>query len=82
MRARVYERMQAEKDAEYAQERSQMIGTGGRSERVRTYRWKDNLVVDHRLSDNFNLQTIMSGQLDDVVAALVAEDRAQRLASL
>ncbi len=82
MRARVYDRMQAEKDAEYAEERSKMIGTGGRSERVRTYRWKDNLVVDHRLSDNFNLQTIMGGGLDDVIRALVAEDRAQRLAAL
>ena len=82
MRARVYERMQAEKDAEYAQERSRMIGTGGRSERVRTYRWKDNQVVDHRLGESFNLQSIMNGQLDDVVAALIAEDRAQRLASL
>ena len=82
MRARVHERMQAEKDAEYAEERSKMIGTGGRSERVRTYRWKDNLLVDHRLSGNFNLQTVMSGQLDAVIAALVAEDRAQRLAAL
>ncbi|MEM9914139.1 MAG: PCRF domain-containing protein [Planctomycetota bacterium] len=82
MRARVYERMQAQKDAEYADQRSQMIGTGGRSERVRTYRWKDNMVVDHRLSRNFNLQTHMSGALDDLIEALIAEDRAQRLAAL
>ena len=59
-----------------------MIGTGGRSERVRTYRWKDNLLVDHRLSQNFNLQTIMAGDLGGLVDALIAEDRAQRLAAL
>lgn len=82
MRARVYDRMKAEKDAEYAEERSKMIGTGGRSERVRTYRWKDNLVVDHRLSKNFNLQTLMAGELGDLIDALIAEDRAQRLAAL
>lgn len=82
MRARVYERMQAEKDAQYAQERSKMIGTGGRSERIRTYRWKDNMVVDHRLSRSFNLQNYMSGALDDLIEALIAEDRAQRLAAL
>lgn len=82
MRARVYDRMQAEKDAEYAEERSKMIGTGGRSERVRTYRWKDNLVVDHRLSKNFNLQTIMAGDLVELIDLLIAEDRAQRLAAL
>lgn len=82
MRARVYDRMQAEKDAEYAEERSKMIGTGGRSERVRTYRWKDNLLVDHRLSKNFNLQTHMTGALSDLIEALIAEDRMQRLAAL
>ncbi|MEM1107460.1 MAG: PCRF domain-containing protein [Planctomycetota bacterium] len=82
MRARVYERMQAEKDAEYAEERSKMIGTGGRSERIRTYRWKDNLVVDHRLGKSFNLQAHMSGEMNELIEALIAQDRAQRLASL
>lgn len=82
MRARVYDRMKAEKDAEYAEERSKMIGTGGRSERVRTYRWKDNMVVDHRLNKSFNLQTHMTGALEDLIDALIAEDRAQRLAAL
>ena len=82
MRARVYERMRAEKDAEYADQRSAMIGTGGRSERVRTYRWKDNQVVDHRLGESFNLQNVMAGGLGPVVEALVAEDRTQRLAAL
>jgi peptide chain release factor 1 len=82
LRARVYEKMQAEKDAEYADQRSAMIGTGGRSERVRTYRWKDNQVVDHRLSRSFNLQPVMAGDLEDIIQALIAEDRAQRLAAL
>ncbi|MEM8738326.1 MAG: PCRF domain-containing protein [Planctomycetota bacterium] len=82
MRARVYERMRAEKDAEYAEQRSKMIGTGGRSERVRTYRWKDNLVVDHRLGRSFNLQPVMAGALGELIEALVAEDRTQRLAAL
>jgi peptide chain release factor 1 len=59
-----------------------MIGTGGRSERVRTYRWKDNQVVDHRLSRSFNLQPVMAGDLEDIIQALIAEDRAQRLAAL
>lgn len=82
LRARVYEKMQAEKDAERAESRSAMIGTGGRSERVRTYRWKDNMVVDHRLGESFNLQKVMAGDLQPMVDALIAEDRAQRLAAL
>ena len=83
LRARVYELERQKKDAERAQQRSSMIGTGGRSERVRTYRWKDNLVVDHRLEGrNFNLQRVMAGELDELIAALVAQDRAERLAAL
>ncbi len=82
MRARVYERMQAAETAKRADQRTAMIGTGGRSERVRTYRWKDNIVVDHRLGRSFNLQSVMAGDLGGVVEALIAEDRAQRLAAL
>ncbi len=83
LRARVYEHYQKQKDAERREQRSTMIGTGGRSERVRTYRWKDNMVVDHRLEGrSFNLGEVMSGELDEVVGALIAEDRAQRISSL
>lgn len=82
LRARLYEQRQAEVDAERAESRSEMIGTGGRSERVRTYRWKDNMVVDHRLSDSFNLQRVMAGDLQAMVEALITQDRAKRLAAL
>jgi peptide chain release factor 1 len=82
LRARVYDHYQRLKDAERSKTRAAMIGGGERSERIRTYRYKENIAVDHRLSRSFNLQTLMAGQLDDLVAALLAEDRAQRLAAL
>lgn len=83
LRARVYDYYQRQKDAERAEARSSMIGTGGRSERIRTYRYKDNMVVDHRLEQrSFNLSAVISGELDDLVDALIAQDRAQRLAAL
>ncbi len=82
LRARVYERMQEQARAERAEARSAMIGSGARSERVRTYRYKDNIAVDHRLGQSFNLRTILAGQLDELVDALIAQDRAQRLAAL
>ncbi|WP_432797012.1 peptide chain release factor 1 [Poriferisphaera sp. WC338] len=83
LRARVHDIYQKEKDAERAEERASMIGTGGRSERVRTYRYKDNMVVDHRLTGvSFNLQSILAGDLKDMVERLIAEDRAKRLAAL
>lgn len=82
LRARLYEKRQDEINAERAESRSAMIGTGGRSERVRTYRWKDNMIVDHRLSESYNLQRVMAGELQEMIDALIAQDRAQRLAAL
>ncbi|MEM1097210.1 MAG: PCRF domain-containing protein [Planctomycetota bacterium] len=82
LRARLYERQRAEADAERAEQRSAMIGTGGRSERVRTYRWKETVAVDHRLGSSFNLTKLLAGELDELIDALIAEDRARRLAAL
>ena len=85
LRARVHEYHKKQVDAERAESRSQMIGTGGRGERIRTYRYKDNLVVDHRLGSSagsFNLQPTLAGELDDLIHALIEQDKAQRLAAL
>ncbi len=83
LRARVYDHYQRESDAKRAQARSQMIGSGERSQRIRTYRFKENMIVDHRLEGrSFNLQRILGGEMDELVEALIAQDRAQRLAAL
>lgn len=85
LRARVYEHFQAEADAERAESRSKMIGRAHRGERIRTYRYKDNIAVDHRLgaaTGTFNLQPVLNGELDPMVTALIEHDTAQRLAAL
>ena len=82
LRARLYEQQQQQADAERAESRSKMIGTAKRGERIRTYRFKDNLTVDHRLGESFNLQDVMAGRLDALVSALTEHDKAQRLAAL
>ena len=82
LRARVYEHFQREADAERAESRSKMIGRGERGERIRTYRYKDNIAVDHRLGESFPLQAVLAGQLDDLVHQLIEHDKAQRLAAL
>ncbi len=82
LRARLYDYYQRQKDAERAESRSAMIGSGGRSERIRTYRYKETIVVDHRLGETFNLDTLLAGNMDELVAGLIAQDRAQRLAAL
>ncbi len=82
LRARVYDYYQREKDSERADSRHKMIGSAQRSERIRTYRWRENIVVDHRIGQSFNLQTTLEGNLTPLVEALIAEDRAKRLAML
>src|SRR5262249_27657829 len=65
MRARVYDFYQRQKDAERAAVRSKMIGSGERSDRIRTYRYKESVVVDHRLNRSFALSDILPGSLDE-----------------
>ena len=82
LRARLYEHYQRIKDAERSADRKKMIGTGERGERIRTYRWKENIVVDHRINQSFNLGEIMAGRLDEMIGALMEHDKAMRLAAL
>jgi len=82
MRARVYDHYQRQKDAQRAEARSKMIGSGERSERVRTYRYKESIVVDHRLEGQFAQQAILEGRLDELITALIQRDREQRIAAL
>jgi len=86
--ARVHEHLRARQLAEEAAARKSMIGSGDRSQRVRTYNFPQNRCTDHRLKGegregaNFNLDRIIAGQLDELVDALMAMDKAQRLAGL
>jgi peptide chain release factor 1 len=82
LRARLYERQLAEQRAKEAAERSAQIGSGGRAERIRTYRYKDNIAVDHRLNESFSLQSTLAGDLDPLVNMLNEQQTARRLAAL
>ena len=82
LRARIYDHFQQKKNAERAAKRAKMIGSGDRSERIRTYRYKDNLAVDHRLKQSFNLQAILGGNLDELISLLIAQDRARQWAAM
>jgi peptide chain release factor 1 len=82
LRARLYERQKAELHAARGEVRRSMIGSGDRAEKIRTYRWKENLVVDHRVNESFNLTDIMAGRMQELIDKLTAHDIAQRLASM
>jgi len=82
LRARLLERQREAADAARAEERSAMIGRGDRAEKIRTYRWKDNLVVDHRVKAQAPLAEVMAGDLDRLVDRLVEEDMNRRLEAI
>ena len=84
LRAKLYEQEQAKQDAAVAAERKTQIGSGDRSDRIRTYNFPQNRVTDHRLVGevrNFNLQQIINGNLDELIGALIAQDEAGKLAN-
>ena len=80
LRARIYDKYQQEAQAEYDSVRKSAVGTGDRSERIRTYNFPQNRVTDHRIGLTIQkLDQILEGKLDDVIDALVMDDQARRL---
>ncbi len=82
LRARLFEKQKAEIDAKRAETRQSLIGTGSRAEKIRTYRYKDNQVVDHRVSASHNLTDFMGGNIQPVLDLLIEAETANRLAEL
>ena len=82
LRARLYDAERARLHAERAASRKGQVGSGDRSERIRTYNFPQGRVTDHRINLTlYKLDKVIAGEaLDEVVEALVAEDQAQRLA--
>lgn len=83
LRSRLLERKVAEENAKYAQQRKDQVGTGERSEKIRTYNYPQNRVTDHRLELTlYNLSAFIDGDLDGMVEPLMAEEVRARLAEL
>lgn len=83
LRARIYEEERRRKDAERAADRKSQVGSGDRSERIRTYNFPQGRVSDHRINLTlYKIDQIMAGEaLDDVIDVLIAEDQAMKLAA-
>lgn len=80
LKARLAELEREKKQAEIASDRAKQVGTGDRSERIRTYNFPQNRVTDHRIEmTKYNLDRVMEGELDDFVTALVAHSYQQKL---
>ncbi len=82
LRAKLYEmKLREQQEAVTSMRRSQ-VGTGARSEKIRTYNYKDNRVTDHRLGKNFTLAGVLEGDLEEMIQSCIAQDQQERLAEL
>lgn len=80
LKARLYEAELERQETEVGNERRSKIGTGDRSEKIRTYNYPQNRVTDHRIGfSTMQLARVMDGDLDDIIKALITEDQARKL---
>lgn len=81
LRSRIYESMQQEQNQKIASERKMQVGTGDRSERIRTYNFPQGRLTDHRINLTiYRLEDILNGNIDEVIDALATADQASKLA--
>lgn len=80
LKARIYDKMQQEQNAKIAAERKDQVGSGDRSERIRTYNFPQSRVTDHRIGLTlYKLDQIMDGDLDEIIDALITDDQAKKM---
>ncbi len=80
LRARLYEKMQSEKDADYADQRRAQVGTGDRSERIRTYNFNEGRVSDHRIGRTiYSIDAFVDGDMDEIIDALILSSQQEQL---
>lgn len=82
LRARLYELELEKQQLQQYNARKVQVGTGARSEKIRTYNWKDGRCSDHRLGQNFPLQTFMNGDLLGIHQKCIADDQKASMADL
>lgn len=82
LRAKLLEREQAAAAERESSDRRAQVGSGDRSEKIRTYNYKDNRTTDHRLGRNFTLEPVLEGQLEALIGACIAEEQRQKLEAL
>jgi len=82
IRAKLLEMELAEANARERSARLAQVGTGDRSEKIRTYNYKDNRATDHRLGSNFSLEPVLEGQLEELIGACIAEEQRRQMQEL
>ncbi len=83
LKSRLFERAQNERSAGIAEDRKSKVGTGDRSERIRTYNYPQGRVTDHRIGLTlYKLESFLNGEIDEIIDALITEDQAEKMESV
>ena len=82
LRAKLYEMKLREQQEAVTDLRRSQVGTGSRSEKIRTYNYKDNRATDHRLGENFSLNPVLEGDIESIIQSCISQDQQERLAQL
>ena len=83
LRARLLDQLQAEQEAEMAAQRRSQVGTGDRSERIRTYNFPQGRITDHRINLTlYRLDAVLEGDLNEIIDSLITADQAERLKTM
>ena len=80
--SRLYDMENEKKEMEERARRGSQVGTGGRSEKIRTYNWKDSRCSDHRLGQNYPLSQFLNGDIAEFHDAMIAMDQEEKLREL
>ena len=82
LRAKLYELKLKEQQDAITSNRRMQVGTGSRSEKIRTYNYKDNRITDHRLNQNFSLTPVLTGEMEDLIQSCIGVYQKEQLAEL
>lgn len=83
LKARLFEIAEAERSASIAEDRKSQVGTGDRSERIRTYNYPQGRVTDHRIGVTlYRLESFLEGDIDEIIDSLITEDQAKKMKSM
>ena len=82
LKSKLYDKFQTEADEKYAASRRSQVGTGDRSERIRTYNFPQGRLTDHRISHNLSIWPVIEGDLDELIGLLIEHDQKLKLEKL
>lgn len=80
--SKLYDMENEKRDMEERARRGSQVGTGGRSEKIRTYNWKDSRCSDHRIGQNYPLSQFLNGDIDPMISSMILKDQEEKLKEL